>query len=193
MYHATAILLPDARVLVAGSDFQPSGEIYSPPYLFRGPRPVIQSAPLTVAYGADFGLQFSSSTGTNTVVLVRLSSVTHSVNMGQRYVRLVESVPTGGPVNVAAPATANVAPPGFYMLFVVDAGGVPSEASIVQVGPGLVGDLDGDGVVGILDFLALLAAWSPCPGPCPPSCPGDLDGDCTVGITDFLILLANWG
>ncbi len=54
------------------------------------------------------------------------------------------------------------------------------------------GDLDGDGTVGILDFLALLAVWGPCPGPCPPSCPADLDGDCTVGILDFLILLGNW-
>jgi len=54
------------------------------------------------------------------------------------------------------------------------------------------GDLDGDGTVGILDFLALLAAWGPCPGPCPPTCLADLDGDCTVGILDFLILLANW-
>jgi uncharacterized Ntn-hydrolase superfamily protein len=50
------------------------------------------------------------------------------------------------------------------------------------------GDLDGDGVVGILDFLALLGLW----GPCPPPCPGDLDGDGAVGITDFLALLGNW-
>ena len=55
------------------------------------------------------------------------------------------------------------------------------------------GDLDEDGMVGIVDFLALLAAWGPCPDPCSPSCAADLDGDCNVGITDFLILLANWG
>ena len=54
------------------------------------------------------------------------------------------------------------------------------------------GDLDGDGIVGIEDFLALLAAWGPCPKP-PNACPGDLDGDGTVGIEDFLMLLANWG
>ena len=54
------------------------------------------------------------------------------------------------------------------------------------------GDLDGDGVVGIGDFLDLLAAWGPCADPCPPLCYGDIDGDCTVGILDFLILLANW-
>ena len=54
------------------------------------------------------------------------------------------------------------------------------------------GDIDGDGIVGINDFLLLLAAWGPCPGPCPPSCAADLDGDCNVGIADFLLLLANW-
>ncbi len=59
-------------------------------------------------------------------------------------------------------------------------------------GPVVEGDLDGDGTVGILDFLGLLAAWGPCPDTCPPACPADLDGDCTVGILDFLILLANW-
>ncbi len=54
------------------------------------------------------------------------------------------------------------------------------------------GDLNGDGTVGIEDFLMLLGAWGSCPDPCPPSCRADLDGDCNVGITDFLILLANW-
>ena len=52
-------------------------------------------------------------------------------------------------------------------------------------------DLDGDGYVGIADFLLLLNAWGDCVS-CPPSCAGDLDGDCTVGITDFLLLLAAW-
>ena len=57
----------------------------------------------------------------------------------------------------------------------------------------IAGDLDGDCTVGIVDFLAMLSAWGPCPDPCLPSCPADLDGDCMVGITDFLALLANWG
>ncbi len=57
----------------------------------------------------------------------------------------------------------------------------------------IIGDLDGDCVVGISDFLGLLAAWGQCTEPCPPACPADLDGDCEVGINDFLLLLANWG
>ncbi|MHC4305816.1 MAG: trypsin-like serine peptidase [Planctomycetota bacterium] len=54
------------------------------------------------------------------------------------------------------------------------------------------GDLDGDGIVGITDFLILLAEWGPCPDPCPPACLGDLDESCSVDLNDFLILLANW-
>jgi hypothetical protein len=57
---------------------------------------------------------------------------------------------------------------------------------------GVFGDLDGDDIVGVSDFLLLLASWGPCPDPCPPFCVGDLDGDCSVGVTDFLLLLANW-
>ncbi len=54
------------------------------------------------------------------------------------------------------------------------------------------GDLDGDGAVGVVDFLALLASWGPCAAPCPPSCIADLDGDCNVGVVDMLTLLGNW-
>jgi len=54
-------------------------------------------------------------------------------------------------------------------------------------------DVDGDGVVGINDFLTLLGSWGPCPGPCPPSCATDFDDDCQTGIADFLLLLGNWG
>ncbi|MHC4787350.1 MAG: DUF3466 family protein, partial [Planctomycetota bacterium] len=57
--------------------------------------------------------------------------------------------------------------------------------------PNLIGDINGDGEVGIADFLLLLAAWGPCPDP-PDPCPADLDGDGTVSVNDFLILLANW-
>ena len=60
-------------------------------------------------------------------------------------------------------------------------------------GVSVLGDLDGDGTVGIIDFLILLASWGPCEDPCPPSCPADLSGDCVVGVADLLLLLANWG
>lgn len=134
-YHSTAILLPDARVLVAGGDFQPSGEIYSPPYLFQGSRPVIQSAPGVIRYGESFDLNFTSTTATNRVALIRFSSVTHSVNMDQCYVRRADLNTGSGTYTVAAPASANLAPPGYYMLFVTDQNGVPSVSATVQVLP----------------------------------------------------------
>ena len=76
----------------------------------------------------------------------------------------------------------------------VDAGNVDWDAAVAWHMPAsmILGDLDGDCMVGITDFLALLAAWGPCPDPCPPGCAADLDGDCEVGITDFLALLSNW-
>ena len=54
------------------------------------------------------------------------------------------------------------------------------------------GDLNDDGIVGINDFLILLAEWGPCADPCPPYCLGDIDENCDVGINDLLLLLANW-
>ena len=71
----------------------------------------------------------------------------------------------------------------------LDAGSNPADPIST---PDNVGDLDGDGMVGIVDLLALLAGWGPCPGP-PLPCPTDLDGDGSTGITDLLVLLANWG
>jgi hypothetical protein len=63
--------------------------------------------------------------------------------------------------------------------------GVPDECDVP-------GDLDGDGSVGITDFLILLARWGPCPDPCPPACLGDVDDNCEVGVNDFLFLLSVW-
>ena len=73
---------------------------------------------------------------------------------------------------------------------IVEAGVDGVQLIVIQCS--VVGDVNGDGIVDVTDFLQLLADWGPCPIPCPPSCPADFDGDCQVGITDFLLLLANW-
>ena len=75
---------------------------------------------------------------------------------------------------------------------VVEAGVDGVQLSRLDCGAAVPGDLDGDGIVGITDFLILLAEWGPCADPCPPACLGDLDGSCSVDVNDFLILLANW-
>src|ERR1051326_1433584 len=132
-YHSTAILLPDGRVWSGGGDYQPWGEIYSPPYFFKGNRPVIQSAPSVIQYGQSFKLTFTSSTASNRVALIRNSCATHSVNMDQRYALLADLTNGSGTFTVSAPATGNLAPPGYYMLFVVDQNGIPSVSASLHL------------------------------------------------------------
>ena len=134
MYHSTAVLLPDGRVLSAGQDsgsYQYRGEVFSPPYLFKGPRPVIDSAPGAVGYNRGFSVATDEAVGR--VVLIRPGSVTHSTDFEQRYVNLPFTAGSGV-LNVTSPPNANHAPPGWYMLFIVNTDGVPSIASWVRVG-----------------------------------------------------------
>ena len=137
-YHSTAILLPDARVLSAGDDTVAGGgwendvaEIYSPPYLFAGPRPSIASAPRAIKWGAPFTIGTSDAVAR--AVLIAPGGTTHGNDMNQRHVELTIS-PMAGGIQAIAPPSANVAPPGPYMLFLLNAQGVPSVARFVQVG-----------------------------------------------------------
>ena len=144
IYHSTAVLLPDGRVLAAGTDGEFTAEIYSPPYLFQGPRPQIVSAPGAVSYGSTFQVSTPNEQDIAKVVLIRPAAVTHSVNMEQRYVEL--SFQAGlNLLAVQAPPNGNIAPPGYYMLFAVDSAGVPSEATFIRLGN--TADSDGDGLI----------------------------------------------
>jgi galactose oxidase len=138
-YHSIAVLLPDARVLVGGGGLcpgndscsvnHPNVEIFSPSYLFAGTRPTI-SAPSTVtANGGSFEVTVGGTVTRFT--LVRMSSVTHSVNTDQRLIPLASSG-TGTTRTLTAPANKNIAPPGYYMLFALD-GDIPSVAAIVRI------------------------------------------------------------
>lgn len=142
-YHSTALLLPDGRVLFAGGDFEQTrgttalpltttGEVFSPPYLFRGPRPVVDSAPRGVSYGERFPVKTSGAPVAGAAV-VRLGSATHSLNTDQRWVGL-EATTTGRTVHLQAPVDGNHAPPGYYMLFLLSDAGVPSVSSIIRIG-----------------------------------------------------------
>jgi len=135
LYHSTVLLLPDGRVLAAGGgrygpDY-PSAEIFSPPYLFKGARPTITSAPSTLGYGSHFAVGTPDGASIATVSLLRLGSVTHAFNANQRYVQLWFTQSAGG-LDVVAPASANLVPPGYYMLFLVNGNGVPSIAAILR-------------------------------------------------------------
>ena len=132
-YHSTALLLPDGRVLSAGGEITgASAEIYSPPYLFNGPRPTITSVGSTVTYGQTFTVTTPDAASISQVTFIRLPSVTHAFNQNGRLIHLQFTQVSGG-LQVTAPANGNLAPPGHYMLFLVNSNGVPSVASIIQI------------------------------------------------------------
>lgn len=190
MYHSTAMLLPSGCVLSAGQDNGGSGEwgeIYEPAYLFRGPRPVMSSAPGSIFYAQTISIESPQAQQIASVTMIRMSSVTHSVNFEQRYVGL--EIQAVGESTVLATVTSNenLAPRGYYMLFIVDADGVPSVAQIVRLDQ-CPADLDGDGAVGPFDLAVLLGAWGAGDGN-----PADLNEDGDVGPEDLAILLGNWG
>ena len=143
LYHSTAILLPDARVLMAGRSglFQDSPydyaehrvEIFSPPYLFRGPRPVIASAPSSAAYGATITIGTPQASSVSAVAVIRTGAVTHAFNMDQRYVALSITGRAGNNLTVQTPPDGQAAPPGYYLLFVLR-NGVPSVATFIRLG-----------------------------------------------------------
>ncbi len=138
-YHSTAVLMPDATVLVGGSGAaspgyaaQQSAQIYSPPYLSKGPRPTIGSSPASATYGSNFAVSTPDAASISAVNLVSLGSDTHQSDMDQHFVPL--SFTKGdGSLSIQAPASGSYAPPGNYMLFLVNSNGVPSVASFIHM------------------------------------------------------------
>jgi galactose oxidase len=137
-YHGTSLLLPDGRVLNAGSGdgagapSERNAELFSPPYLFRGARPTIMSAPESVGYGASFRIETAGAAAISHVSLVRLGAVTHAFDQNQRFQRLTFTADRTG-LTVRAPSSSNRAPPGHYMLFILDGNDVPSVATIIRI------------------------------------------------------------
>ena len=145
LYHGNALLLPDARVLSVGSG-QPAAngmtddftaEIFSPPYLFRpdgaaATRPTITSAPLSVTYNQIFTVGTPDAAGIGKVTWIRIGSVTHSNNMNQRMNYLSFTGGTSS-ISVTAPSSGTRAPPGHYLLFIVNSSGVPSVGKIIRL------------------------------------------------------------
>ncbi|HEV8265026.1 MAG TPA: galactose oxidase-like domain-containing protein [Gemmatimonadales bacterium] len=139
IYHSTSMLLPDGRVLHTGSGDGGGGidelnyELFSPPYLFQGARPSIAGAmPSEVGYGQTVFVETPDGAGITKVTFIRLSSVTHAFDMGARLVPLSFSQAPGG-LAVAIPGSRTTAPPGPYMLFLVNGNGVPSVGRIMRL------------------------------------------------------------
>jgi plastocyanin len=138
-YHSAAILLADGSVLMGGdrpgawkSGETTAHERYYPSYYFLA-RPVIAGAPAMTAYGANFDVQTPTPGAIAEVVLLKPGAVTHGWNMSQRLIACAIVGGAAGSVRVQAPPNGNVAPPGDYLLFLVDAGRVPSTGRWIRL------------------------------------------------------------
>ncbi|WP_144658627.1 galactose oxidase-like domain-containing protein [Paenarthrobacter nicotinovorans] len=138
LYHSVAVLLPDGRVFVSGSGGdegvtdQRSYQMYSPPYLFKGPRPSISSVPGSAQYGSTAFIGTPDASRIQSVSLIKTGSVTHAFDENARAMSLNFSQAAGG-LNVQMPVNGNYAPPGYYLLSIVDANGVPSTAGMIRL------------------------------------------------------------
>jgi hypothetical protein len=132
------LLLPDGRLIHGGggggggtvNNF--NYEIYSPPYLFRGPRPGVTGVIGSPGYGQVLTVQTPNGASITKVTLIRFGSVTHAFDQGQLLVSLTFSQTADG-IAVNLPSSGNIAPPGPYMLFLVNSDGVPSVGQILRL------------------------------------------------------------
>jgi hypothetical protein len=148
-YHSASLLLPDGRVLSAGSgegggvsyeNSQFTGQVFSPPYLFKADgspaqRPAVTSAPSKITYNSVITVETPDAGSVTRGTLIRLGSVTHAFNQSQVIYPLAFSAAGATTLSAPAPGSGRLAPPGPYMLFLLSAKGTPSLARMVLVGP----------------------------------------------------------
>ncbi|MEV6599885.1 discoidin domain-containing protein [Actinoplanes sp. NPDC051346] len=142
-YHSVATLMPDARVFTGGGGLcggcgtnHFDSEIFTPPNLLNpdgtpASRPVITTAPATAANGTS--ITVATNRAVSSFAIVRMGTATHSVNTDQRRLALAPTAVTGG-YRLTIPADRGVALPGYWMLFAMDAQGVPSIAKTIRIG-----------------------------------------------------------
>ena len=144
VYHSVSLLLPDGKVLHGASGDALAGdgvtvvpsetnhEIFSPPYLFKGARPTITSAPANVTYDQTFSVTTPNAAQITEVRWIRLGAVTHAFDVGG-IANTLTFTRTATGVDITAPSSPNIAPPGYYMVFILNRNRVPSPGKIVKV------------------------------------------------------------
>lgn len=138
VYHSTAILLPDGRVISMGSNprskmIERSIEIFSPPYLFRGERPIVAEYPEKIAHNRSFQITVDHAHHIRQVVLMRPEVLTHVTNTDQRLLELEFKAMNDTQLNVQGPPGAAHMPRGYCMLFVLNDEGVPSIGKFLKL------------------------------------------------------------
>ena len=166
-YHSTALLLMDGRVLSGGGGIcgdcyalgyeERNAEIFTPPYLYSADatlavRPELSNVPAVGDYAGMISVSTDAQSTIERAHLIKLGSVTHSENQDQRLVPLALTQ-DGSSVRLTLPASRQLAPPGHYLLFVIDDQGVPSEGGMIKIGQPLVGV--GEPVVSTLEVSAI--------------------------------------
>lgn len=136
-YHSVAILLPSAQVMMAGWE-NSKIEVFSPPYLFRGPRPTITAAPTTIRRGKKFTIGVGDAASIEKVVLVRPMAATHQTDSEQKVIELrcLRRYSGTTKLSLVAPdagAPHSLAQEGYYMMFALNRHGVPSVAKWVRL------------------------------------------------------------
>jgi len=139
-YHSSFLLLQDGSILGGGAPpnnplppFTPHERFF--PGYFDKLRPVITAAPGTINYGGNFTIDTPTPPDISEVVLLRAGATTHGFNMGQRGIECVIAGRGPGTLDVKTPPNANLAPPGWYLLFILDSDRVPSEGQWIRVTP----------------------------------------------------------
>jgi len=134
-YHSQALLLPNGKVFITGGSAGGENEIelYQPPYLFRGPRPAYSIANSHFHHGDHFSIHSADACRIKKIGLMRPSAVTHHTDPEQRYIMLNFERVGNCELKIDAPSSGAIAPPGHYMLFIVDDCGIPSEAEFIDL------------------------------------------------------------
>ncbi len=146
-YHSVAILLPDGRVWTESGTtnlvyFEPRIEIFSPCYLFAGSRPTISDTPTVGTYGGTITIPTPDAASITSVSLLRLGNTTHHFDFENRLIWLQIQSTTSSSVVVSAPINSNIAPPGYYLIHVLNSSGIPSAGKIIHIDVASVGGPD---------------------------------------------------